>query len=49
MCRMVRTDGLPETRYGRSTAFVRGAYRYPVPANAGYLAVGFRCAASVEE
>ncbi len=49
MCRMVRTDGLPETRYSGSPAFVRGAYRYPVLANAGYLAVGCRCAASVEE
>jgi len=35
--------------WGYTPAFVRGAYRYPVPPEADYLAVGFRCAVSGEE
>ncbi|MCJ7661781.1 MAG: formylglycine-generating enzyme family protein [Anaerolineales bacterium] len=31
--------------WGYTPAFVRAAYRYPVPPEADYLAVGFRCAA----
>ena len=30
--------------WGYTPAFVRAAYRYPVPPEADYLAVGFRCA-----
>ncbi|HSR32462.1 MAG TPA: SUMF1/EgtB/PvdO family nonheme iron enzyme, partial [Anaerolineae bacterium] len=32
--------------WGYPPAFVRAAYRYPVPPSADYLAVGFRCAGS---
>jgi formylglycine-generating enzyme required for sulfatase activity len=35
--------------WGYLPAFVRSAYRYPVPANADYQAVGFRCALSESE
>jgi formylglycine-generating enzyme required for sulfatase activity len=35
--------------WGYSQAFVRTAYRYPVPPSADYLAVGFRCAFSTEK
>ena len=35
--------------WGYTPAFVRAAYRYPVPPEADYLAVGFRCAVSGEE
>jgi Tol biopolymer transport system component len=34
--------------WGYLPAFVRTAYRYPVPPDADYLAVGFRCALSFE-
>jgi formylglycine-generating enzyme required for sulfatase activity len=35
--------------WGYCPAFARAAYRYPVPAGADYLAVGFRCAISAGE
>ena len=35
--------------WGYTPAFLRAAYRYAVPAEADYLAVGFRCAVSWEE
>jgi formylglycine-generating enzyme required for sulfatase activity len=35
--------------WGYVPAFVRGAYRYPAPATADYLAVGFRCAVSAAD
>jgi formylglycine-generating enzyme required for sulfatase activity len=35
--------------WGYCPAFARTAYRYPVPAGADYLAVGFRCAVSADE
>jgi formylglycine-generating enzyme required for sulfatase activity len=35
--------------WGYCPAFARAAYRYPVPAGADYLAVGFRCAVSADQ
>ena len=35
--------------WGYLPAFLRTAYRYPVPPTADYLAVGFRCAASTDD
>ncbi len=35
--------------WGYLPAFVRSAYRYPVPVNADYQAVGFRCVASASD
>ena len=34
--------------WGYNPAFVRTAYRYPVPASADYLAVGFRCVVELQ-